>query len=701
MLTEEMRPKLKADTCYIQVPEGVYIRGNHGGIVLKGQSLYHLLVYLAPRLNGEKTLQALTDGLKPDQKSMVTKLVDKLLVRHFLQDMSQQHTSTLSPDVLTTYASAITFIGSFQTSPAYHFEQFRNQRLLVIGSGTTFTAMIQACLQGGIKHIDAMSYQTSIDASFSLCDPEQTVRLLDAFPWDNEATMRDTVQAYDTIMAIADQPLLARARVLNRICVEQRKTCVQALIIDEQAWVGPLLKPDTLLEQGGCWECAWLRLQAHGEQKTLPGFTDQANRQASRFLTPSAAMLLAYRLAFNVFTSYTQAGRIKQLHTITTLNLKTSFSESHSFLPHPCCTACQQPQIPTGAQFLEHIQHLQQQEPLQIGIFLEQLARCFDSKLGLFAERAETDFVQMPLAVLTLRVLGQHEQRNVLAAKLDLQAARLQVSLQACACYAARIVDGRRLLPVSLVQQQAAIMIEAGLSSVDDSWAWAFDMQLQQPYLVPAEQVFPTSGTGRGVAAGMSWAEASCRALLDWSDYLTLAQLTQTRQPYRQVDLDSVPLTVVGRQLYQLLIAAGCQITIYDVAGDLHIPMFAICSGQQVVAYGTQYTVAEALEHGLEQALQYYQAIQFDRFAYVPAAVAELPMNLRADRHYIAPETAEPETWSARLNWLLERFQANGLRVMAVPLDHDPVLSQTLPFIVRLLLTHTTRDGREEWITTP
>lgn len=697
MLTEEMQPKLKTDTCYLQVPEGVYIRGNHGGILLKGQNLYHLLVYLAPRLNGEKTLQALTDGLKPDQKSMVLKLVDKLFARHFLQDVSQPQASTLSPAVLATYSSAVTFIGSFQTSPAYHFEQFRHQRLLIIGAGSTFTALIQACLQAGIKHIDAMCSQGDIDTSVFLCDPEQTVRLLEVFPWDDEASIRNTLQAYNTIMALADQPLLTRARLLNRICVEQRKTFLQAVVVDEQAWIGPLIGPDTL-DRGGCWECAWLRLQAHGERKAVDGLAED---QASRLLTPSAAMLLAHRLAFNVFTACTQTGRIKQQDTMATLNLKTFLSERHTFLPHPCCTACQQPHVQTGAQFLEQIQQLQQQEPLQAGIFLEQLARCFDSKLGLFAERPETDFVQMPLAVLTLKVLGPHEQQDVLAAKLDLQAARLQVSLQACACYAARTVDTRRLLPASLVQQQAlpTIMIDAGLPAADDSWTWAFDMQQQQPYLVPAAYVFPTSGTGRGVAAGMSWAEANCQALLDWSNYLTQAQLTQTRQPYKQVDLASVPMTVIGTQLYQLLLAAGCQITVYDVAGELQIPTFAICSGPQVVAYGTQCTVAEALEHGLEQALQQCQAIQFDRYAYVPAAVTELPIHLRADERYIAPETAEPETWLARLDWLLQRFQANGLRVLAVPLDHDPVLSRTLPFIVRLLLTRTTRDGQEEWMT--
>jgi hypothetical protein len=35
---------------------------------------------------------------------------------------------------------------------------------------------------------------------------------------------------------------------------------------------------------------------------------------------------------------------------------------------------------------------------------------------------------------------------------------------------------------------------------------------------------------------------------------------------------------------------------------------------------------------------------------------------------------------------LLERLQANGLRALVVPLDHDPALSRILPFIVRVLV---------------
>ncbi|GER91517.1 hypothetical protein KDW_56790 [Dictyobacter vulcani] len=707
MLAEDMRPKLTADSCYIQVQDGVYLRGNHGGLVLKGRSLYRLLIHLTPRLDGKSTLHALTEGLEPAQKNMITKLLEKLVAHHFLQDENQQQASSLNSEELTPYASATTFIGSFQDAPEHHFEQFRNQRLLIIGAGSTFTALIQACLQSGIRHIDGMGDQIDTKASFSPSDPEQTVRLLGTFPWDDAAAMLKTIQTYDTIIALADRSSLARARVLNKLCVEQKRTLMQAIVVDEHAWIGPLLRPDTL-DCGGCWECAWLRLRAHHEQDPHYAFEDQAASPDNLSLTPSVAMLLAYRLVFALFTACTHASRTEQLDTLTKMDLQTYLSETHTFLPHSCCTTCQQPITPTATQFLASIQQLQQHPPLQPETFQEQLTRCFDSDLGLFAPQTETTYVQMPLAVQTITITHEGELVELIATNLQTQTAWLQVCQQACAYYASRIVDQRRLLPSILIQQQSLPALTIAETSklkapaaTDDRWIWALDMHTQQPYLVPAARVFSTSddkiATGPGVAAGMTWDETISQALLDWSQQLTLANVTQTPQAYRQVDLASTPMTEVGTQFYQLLIAAGCQLTVYDVTGALQIPTFAICSDGQTVAYGTQCTVAEALEKGLQQALQHHQATMFQQSTPTPATVAELPLHLRGNELYVPDENTRSETSSAA--WLLQRFQANRLRILTIPLDHDPALIKIMPFSVRLLLTCTNQDDREEWIT--
>src|SRR5882762_3188487 len=111
MLAQNIRPKFNADTCYILVSDGVYLRSNHSGLILKGKSLYCLLEHLVPNLNGNYTLEEITEGLDADRKRMVTNLIEKLLAHHFLKDASQDQLHTLRPTELETYSSDITFIG--------------------------------------------------------------------------------------------------------------------------------------------------------------------------------------------------------------------------------------------------------------------------------------------------------------------------------------------------------------------------------------------------------------------------------------------------------------------------------------------------------------------------------------------------------------------------------------------------------------
>jgi hypothetical protein len=89
---------------------------------------------------------------------------------------------------------------------------------------------------------------------------------------------------------------------------------------------------------------------------------------------------------------------------------------------------------------------------------------------------------------------------------------------------------------------------------------------------------------------------------------------------------------------------------------------------------------------GFERALQQYQAEQCQQFEYAVAPVPDFPSALRSAQLSV-PRYTLPDTWPARQEWLLQRLQANGLRALAVPLDHDPALAEVLPFIARVLLS--------------
>ena len=701
-----MRPKFKADTYYIPMSDGVYLRGSNNRIFLKGKSLYRLLEHLVPYLDGKATLAELTEGLDADRKRMVTNLVEKLFIHDFLKDVSQDQLHTLSPMELETYALNIAFIESFQASAAFRFECFRNKQLLIIGSGLYFSSLIQASLDCGVRQINVLrtpedeigssSHQETLDL-FASYASGQSIQLIDTSSWDNEVEMRNIIQAYDAVLHIAERPMLARAQLLNRLCVEERKPFSQAIVVDDQAWIGPLVCPET----GTCWECAWRRRQANltypSEHLPRGAFCNLPSVAHSQFLAMSKAIMIANRLIFGLFLYFTQINPIEAAR-LSVIDLETGLSESHAFLPHPHCQACQHPVIPTASQFLEQIQRLQHQGPIDPDKFLEDFARCVDDKLGLFTA-LDDHFVQAPLAVYKVHLSHpmlkfQTEPFSVFAVSTDTSDARMCAAQKACVRYAAAIVDRRRLVPHEIVQQQPFPVISTdqliGIkphSLESELWTWALDLQMQQAVLVPAPYVFSSlCRQEQGMASGKTWEEAICLALLDWCNYLTVELLLEAQQAYMQIDLVRTPMTSEGLHLYHLLKTTGEQITIYDVTGALQVPTFATCLGDKIIAYSTHCDVVQALSRGLEQALQHYQSEFFQQFGYAVPPVPDLPSILRSDQLSVLQYTS-PDTWSARQEWLLQRLQSNGLRAFAIPLDHDPALVQVLPFIVRVLLS--------------
>ncbi|GCE22393.1 TOMM precursor leader peptide-binding protein [Dictyobacter kobayashii] len=704
-----MQPKFKSETCYIPIRSGIYLRNNHGGLWLKGESLHRLLEHLVPTLDGHATLEEITDGLDISRKKMITNLIEKLSAHRFLQDVSQDQTRDLSPLELETYSSDLAFIESFQNSAAHRFEHFRNQRLLIIGSGLCFSSLIHASLQRGIKVIGAIMAQANNaeagqQALFYTNDPEQTVQLLTVRSWDDEIELRDIMQTYDTILLISDRPLLAR--LLNRLCVRQKKIFIPAIMINNHAWVGPLVHPKI----EACWECAWRRLQSNLASRSgeLPHyeFSEQTLTDPNLSLTRSAASIIANRLVFEVFKYFTHIGYPQTSGQLIDIDLATFQSKSHSFLSHHHCLTDQHPILPTAQQFLEQVEHLQHRSPINTEAFLDAIARYTDEKLGLFTSPDAEDFVQVPLGVYRVQITnpmliaGPQEPLAVVAASINTTSARLRACQEACEYYMAEVVDQRRLLTLEQVQQQALSTITTA-QLVDPSpaqttnklWTWALNLHTNQACVVPAEQVFYSLHHNkratvhqRGIASGMNWDEAVCLTLLDWCRYLTIERLSASPHPYPQVDLASTLMTAEGRHLYRLLQIAVEQFTVYDVTGTLQVPTFAICVEGKVIAYSTHCDVALALSHGLEQALQQYQSVQFQQPEYAIVPVPDLPGALRGKQVYI-PEYTLPEAWSARLGWLIRTLQAHNLRAFVVPLDHDPALTQAFPYIMRALLS--------------
>jgi bacteriocin biosynthesis cyclodehydratase domain-containing protein len=501
-----MLPKLKGDTFFIPTPDGIYFRSNRGSLKLKGKVIHRWIESLAPYLNGEHTLAQITTGLDAEKQAMVTDLVNTLLKQGFLKDLSQDQPHHLSQTERETYAAEIAFVDSFCDSAAARFERFREQQVLLIGSGLTLMGLVKASLKSGLRQVAVMTtpecetntrrHQEYLDL-FHKGDPTQTLREVEVPVWENEAEVLSTLQPFDTIMHVTDRPMLARASMLNRLCVEHKKTLIQAVIVDDHAWIGPLVLPPTntvgtggrafvptapVRPLSGCWECAMLRLQGNltnrEEQLPLYAFQDQESRPVSRFVALPTAALVANLLNFEVFKSVTEAGPMETAGNLVEVDLETLRTQKHAFMPHPLCRSCQHPAGRDAAQFQDTIRQLEQGVEVvahtsgastQAGqgpalslrvededLFSKQVTACFETRLGLFSSLDEGDLVQLPLSVCKAVVSNPMPSQSVGAAAcpcppavlgfgLSFGTARKRAAERACEVYAASVVDRRQL----------------------------------------------------------------------------------------------------------------------------------------------------------------------------------------------------------------------------------------------------------------
>lgn len=707
-----MQPKLKSDTFYIPVADGVYLRNNQGSYKIKGKAMYRWIEKLAPYLDGQHTLEEITDGLDEDRRAMVTGLVTILLDNHFLKDTSHDLPHTLSSFEMETYAPEIAFIDSFGDSAASRFERFRARQVLVIGSGLTLTGLVHACLKSGLRQVTVITttecetntrrHQDYLDL-FHQGDPQQTLREIAAPDWENEAEVLAVLRPFDTILHLSDRPMLARANMLNRLCVAHAKTLLQGTIVADHAWIGPLVHP----EATACWECAWRRLQGNlsdmAQQFSSYDFQDQPDLSPSRFVALPTAALIANQLSFELLKYVTEAGPVETIQTLIEIDLETLHSQLHPFMPHPLCRTCQQPAPRAEAAFLDTIHQLEQGEPLDQDLFSRQIAPCFETRLGLFRSLDEDDFVQLPLmackAVVSNPMPHEHlsDPCTIVGIGHSLSTSRRRAALQACELYASSIVDRRRL-PLRTMQQKQPLPADRFLSDVPlaevNEWVWASDLQSGQACLVPAplaspvlRGLSPRHALQLGLGSGMSWAEALSRGLLSLCQYLTVSWLSDRRKPCSQVDLATTALEPEGtaqrHALSYILDKTEETLQVYDVTGPLQVPTFAFCLDGKTIAYTTQFTVAQALRDGLEKALIAWQ-LAHEEVVATPTTL-ELPSALRGD-DISAPAYELPQEWPARLQWLQSALQKEHWSAFAVPLDHDPALYKVQPYIAQVLL---------------
>ncbi|WP_223596422.1 putative thiazole-containing bacteriocin maturation protein [Neobacillus bataviensis] len=329
-LNTNSRLKVKRDTFYLPDPQGgVYFRNNQSSFRLEGGTIYQWIEKLMPMFNGEQSLERITEGLTPPYRNRVYEIGETLYKNGFVRDVSQDHPHQLNSNILEKYASQIEFIESFVDSGPYRFQQYRQAKVLAVGSGSFLVSLADALLESGLPKFHFMMTDSVPTNEVRIQELVRNARNDDSevmveqirYHADGRDFWQEAVQPYDWILYISQDGNEKELRELNRVCKEERKVFVPAICLDQVGLAGPVVHP----ESEGCWESAWRRIH----QSSL-----QLDRQQQSF-SGTAGAILAHVMVFEFFKKATDIADSNQSTKIYNLDLETLEGDWISFIPHP------------------------------------------------------------------------------------------------------------------------------------------------------------------------------------------------------------------------------------------------------------------------------------------------------------------------------------------------------------------------------
>jgi putative thiazole-containing bacteriocin maturation protein len=325
------RLKVKRDTFYLPDPQGgVYFRNNESSFRMEGGTIYQWIEKLMPMFNGEQTLGNLTEGLTAPYRNRVYEIGETLYKNGFVRDVIQERPHQLKAKVLEKYASQIEFIENFEDSGAHRFQEYRQAKVLAVGSGPFMVSLASALIDSGLPKFHFMITDSvpinqlrinEIVHNANKDDAEVEVEQIPFEKAEGRSFWQEAVQPYDWILYVSQDGNVKELRDLNMVCKEQRKAFLPAICLDQAGLAGPLVHP----ESEGCWESAWRRIH----QSSL-----QLDQQLQSF-SSTAGSILANVTVFEFFKKATGIAGSNQSNQIYKLDLETLEGDWISFITHP------------------------------------------------------------------------------------------------------------------------------------------------------------------------------------------------------------------------------------------------------------------------------------------------------------------------------------------------------------------------------
>jgi hypothetical protein len=290
--------------------------------------------------------------------------------------------------------------------------------------------------------------------------------------------------------------------------------------------------------------------------------------------------------------------------------------------------------------------------------FDEQVMALFESRLGLFGEVGEHHYAQLPLNVAAVSVYPPRRPgRRAIGASLDFGAARRQAARRAIEMYA---------------------WATARSNWNGGRWRLRLAGDVIEEYVIEEHGPRPTAWAV-GVASGFSWSAAVRAGLLAHCRDLTVAAALAADGLLPRIDVDAVPLGAAGQTYRRLLQTARVEFAVYDLTGELGVPVCACCRGARTVGYVAGADLPSALADALKTVLLDYQAAVNRQHDYAPVPVPVLPRRRRAGLPAVSPTGAGSVLTNDEL---AQRLRRAGREPTVVLLDDDPAIHEVLPCVI-------------------
>ena len=444
-LDSSSRLKVKRDTYFLPDPNGgVYFRNNLSAFRLEGNTIYQWIEKLLPMFNGQHTMGELTNGLTAPYRDRVYEIGETLYNNGFVRDLSKEAPHQLNRNILEKYASQIEFIENFMESGAYHFQEYRQAKVLAVGSGPLMVSLVSALIESGLSKLNVLVTESIPTNWQRINELVQNARKTDSeveinevpFHKDKKSSFwKEVIQPYDYILYVSQDGNINELRDLNLVCREEKKAFMPSIYLDQVGLSGPFDHPNT----DGYWESAWRRIHHSALKK---------DRQPQSF-SSTAGSILANVSVFEFFKRATGIADSHESHQIYMLDLETLEGDWLSFIPHPLSTSKRET-IKLVEDFdLRLKQETDRNEPLSN--LLEYFSGLTSEEIGIFHTWEERNLSQLPLAQCYVQAVNPLSEGpaellpEVVCAGLSHEEAKKEAGLRGIEMYVSQMVNVHNL----------------------------------------------------------------------------------------------------------------------------------------------------------------------------------------------------------------------------------------------------------------